>query len=310
MERKIGEYIGEDRGPLVICIGGIHGNEVAGITALERVLKMLRREPIRNPEFTYRGKFVAIRGNLQAIEEGKRFIDKDLNRNFLGARLNKLAFPEFAEDKEAIEIIQLVKKEITEYQPNKLLILDLHTTSSPGGIFTIVPEHNKSLKVALSMHAPIIRGMAKRVKGTTMQYFTSEKLGVPTKAIVFESGQHDDPNAVTLAVAAVIAALRSLGCVKDDDVESRHDLLLKTFSEDLPALARMVMKHSVKHGDGFRMNPGYANFQRVQKGEVVATDANGDIIIPEDGYILMPLYQSQGEDGFFLLKKIERNEVH
>ncbi len=310
MDRKIGEYIGQEKGPLVICIGGIHGNEHAGIKALKSVLIMLQQEPLKNPNFIYKGKFIAIHGNLSAIKLKRRFIHKDLNRNFLSERLNNLSKPEHVEDQEAMDIIRLVKDEIKTYGPSKLLIIDLHTTSSPGGIFTIVPEHNKSLEIAHSMHAPIIRGMAKRVKGTTMHYFTSEKLGIPTKAIVFESGQHDDPNAITLAIAAIIAALRTLGSVEPHDVESRHDQLLIDFSKNLPALASLIMKHTIEEGDGFQMNPGYLNFQEVKQGEAVASDKRGEIRVPEDGLLLMPLYQNQGEDGFFLIKKINEDEVY
>ena len=37
----------------------------------------------------------------------------------------------------------------------------------------------------------------------------------------------------------------------------------------------------------------------------IAQDKQGPIEAPEDALLLMPLYQSQGEDGFFLIKKLE-----
>lgn len=310
MDRKIGEYIGKAHGSLVVCIGGIHGNETAGIEALKKVLKMLEREPERNPEFVFKGKFLAIHGNLEAIKSKKRFIEKDLNRNFNKQRLDNLSTSEVHEDKEAQEIIALVRHEILAYRAEKLLLIDLHTTSSPGGIFTIIPEDDRSLDIARSMHAPIIRGMTKGVQGTTMHYFNSVNMGLPTKSITFESGQHKDPNAIIIAVAAVIAALRSLGSVMPHDVESIHDEILKNYSLNLPSLTKLIMKHSIHAGDGFEMLPGYLNFQAVKKGEVVAKDKDGNIAVPEDGLLLMPLYQKQGEDGFFLIKRIEQYEFH
>ncbi|MEO1085677.1 MAG: aspartoacylase, partial [Acidobacteriota bacterium] len=34
-------------------------------------------------------------------------------------------------------------------------------------------------------------------------------------------------------------------------------------------------------------------------------DRRGDILSPHDGLILMPLYQQQGEDGFFLVRPVK-----
>ena len=53
------------------------------------------------------------------------------------------------------------------------------------------------------------------------------------------------------------------------------------------------------------MYPNYKNFQRISSGEIIAEDNEGPIEAPEDALLLMPLYQSQGEDGFFLIKKLE-----
>jgi succinylglutamate desuccinylase len=310
MNRKIGEYIGKERGPLVLCIGGIHGNETAGINALKNVLSMLENEPTRNPSFNYKGKFVAIHGNLQAIDVNQRYIDKDLNRNFVKSRLHLLNRPKYAEDFEAFQIIDLIKKEIEEYQPESFVLIDIHTTSSNGGIFTIIPEDFDCLEIALSMHAPIIQGMTKGVTGTVMDYFTTELLGVKTKTLTFEAGQHEDPNAVILAIAAVIAALREIGSVEPSDVESRHDQVLINYSVNLPSITKLVMKHTIDQSKSFKMVPGYLNFQEVKKGEIVAHNIDGPIAIKEDGLILMPLYQEQGEDGFFLIKRVEKYEFH
>ena len=82
MDRIIGTYEGEKKGPLLICFGSIHGNEPAGTNALELMFKMLEVEPITNPKFTFTGRLVGLRGNLRAIQAGIRFIKKDLNRQW------------------------------------------------------------------------------------------------------------------------------------------------------------------------------------------------------------------------------------
>ena len=45
------------------------------------------------------------------------------------------------------------------------------------------------------------------------------------------------------------------------------------------------------------------NFQSVKAGDLIAGDAGGDVIVAEAGRLLMPLYQEQGEDGFFLVRE-------
>jgi hypothetical protein len=51
------------------------------------------------------------------------------------------------------------------------------------------------------------------------------------------------------------------------------------------------------------MDPGYSNFQEVVEGQVVAHDHAGPVAIGEKSRLLMPLYQEQGEDGFFLVRE-------
>ena len=82
MERIIGSYAGSKKGPLLICFGGIHGNEPAGIQAIEEVFERLDKEPLRNPDFEFSGHLLGIRGNLRAIQAGKRYLQKDLNRQW------------------------------------------------------------------------------------------------------------------------------------------------------------------------------------------------------------------------------------
>ena len=51
------------------------------------------------------------------------------------------------------------------------------------------------------------------------------------------------------------------------------------------------------------MRAGYCNLQPVRAGEVVASDRDGPIEVPEDGLLLLPLYQGQGEEGFFVARR-------
>ena len=54
------------------------------------------------------------------------------------------------------------------------------------------------------------------------------------------------------------------------------------------------------------MNNGYSNFHRVAKGETLAHKNKKEIIAEYSGRIFMPLYQSQGSEGFFIIRKINK----
>ena len=308
-ERVIGKYEGKERGPLLIVFGAMHGNEPAGVKALEQMFDMLKHEPNQNPDFIFYGKMVGLIGNLNAYRQGKRFIKKDLNRQFTDEnvkRVNNSPTSELdAEDIELKELLAAIHFEIETYQPDKIVFLDFHTTTAFGGIFTIPQETPESLAIAVELHAPVVKGLLTNLKGTTLHYFTEENFGKGTVAVTFESGQHNEPLSVNRAIAALTNCMRTIGCVEAAHIENRHDKILIEFSTGLPKIAELITIHNIQPNDNFVMVPNYKNFQTVKKGEMLARDRHGEIHAIEDGLILMPLYQKQGDDGFFLIKTLE-----
>jgi succinylglutamate desuccinylase len=307
MNRIIGRYTENKKGPLLFVIGGIHGNEPAGVKAIDLVSKMLEVEHIKNDGFVFNGTFLGIVGNLRAYKKNVRFIKKDLNRIWSKEHLDKIHSSHSskldAEDREMLEILSVINHELSTHDYTRMLVLDLHTTSSHGGIFTIPNNFKDSQHIASQLHAPVVKGMLKGIKNTTLHYFKSAHFPIKTTAVTFESGQHEDPLSINRAVSAIINCMRSIGSVVESDVENIHDKILRKFSEKLPKSTKLVKRHAIEAMAGFEMLPGFKNFQQVKKGELIARDKNGDIFSPADGRILMPLYQKQGEDGFFIIKE-------
>lgn len=307
--RVITKYIGTKPGPLLIVLGGMHGNEPAGIKAIQMMGKMLEVEPITNLDFEYCGSFLGLIGNLKAKHENKRFINSDLNRSFTEENLKIVASSDETDLKDELleikQILREVRQAIDEIKPEKVIVLDLHTTSSFGGIFSIVTDNEESVKIAIELHAPVIMGMLEGIKGTTLHYFIEENFGVPMVPVTFESGQHNEDLSVNRAIAAITNCMRTIKSVSPEYVENQHDNLLIEHSKNLPKVSKLISKHSITEGDHFRMLPNYKNFQRIKEGEIIAKDIKGDITASDDSLILMPLYQKLGEDGFFLVKKLE-----
>lgn len=307
-QRLIGEHVGENTDILLVCFGAMHGNEPAGLRAIELVLKMLEIEPIKNKDFRLNGKFLGLIGNLKALELKKRFIDKDLNRMFTDENVEKIMNNNSAdlinEQKELYELINYIKEEVALCKPKKLVVLDLHTTSSDGGIFTICRRDDEAIRIAKALHAPVVLGMLDGLRGTTLHYFRKDTMGVETIGLTFESGQHEQQLSVNRAIAGIISVMREIGMINAEDVENYHEEILKEFSENLPSLTLLVDRYDIGENDTFRMRPGYSNFQTVKEGEFLAWNNAGKILAKASGRILMPLYQDQGEDGYFIIKDI------
>lgn len=303
-ERIIGHYRGAEAGPLVVAIGGIHGNEPAGVRALERLFDLLKEEPRLNPGFTFRGELLALRGNVAALREGKRFIDVDMNRIWRPLVAGQQDFPRH-EDEELYELLTAVETAVEESPLSEIILLDLHTTTADGGIFAVTGDDSPSLSLAAEMAVPVIKGLLTGLQGTTLHYFRGGHFGErKVRALSFEAGRHDDPQSVDLALAATINLLRALGCVREEDVSTYHDTLLRESSARLPLLTELAYVHRIRRDgtDGFKMLPGFRNFQPVTKDTLLAHDQTGAIYAPGDGYLLMPLYQEQGDEGFFLVR--------
>ncbi len=313
-KRTILEYEGDKKGPLLVVLGAIHGNEMAGVKALELVGKMLEVEQITNPNFTFRGKMVGLVGNKKAVHANVRFVDEDLNRIWKTEKIQKIQSkpPETlnTEEKELLELLSIILCHIEQSRPSELYILDLHTTSSRGGIFTIPSNDPKSLFIAQNLHAPVILNMLEGITGTTLHYFNNRTFPeIPTTAVTFEAGQHNDHTSINRCIAAIINFLRSINCVNPNDVENIHDEVLKLYSKQLPPISRLLYKHEVRAGDMFKMKEGFQNFDVVKKGDVLAQDYSGPIFAKRDGLLLMPLYQLQGEEGFFLVRSKKTQTV-
>jgi succinylglutamate desuccinylase len=309
MERIVAKFTTGPGKPLLLCISAIHGNEPAGVTASMKVVEMLQNEPIVNPGFEFNGNYIGICGNINAFEHKQRYIDRDLNRMLYTELIEAVKAKDRDslqnEEFELLEFTEAVTAILLEFQPSKLVILDLHTTSAKGGIFALPSEDPDSLILAKQLHAPVIRGFIEGIIGTTLHYFTQDNTGVPTTAVVFEAGQHENPHSKDRCIAAIINCMRSMGCVKDHDVENKHDEILQEFSSYLPAVSHLSFVYKIEPDEQFIMLPGYVNFQLIKQGESLAYNKNGAVKSQMDGRILMPLYQNKGEDGFFIIQEEE-----
>jgi succinylglutamate desuccinylase len=298
-ERLLGTASGLTGGPILLCVAGIHGNEPAGVHAVRRVLAALEGRLDK-----LEGSLVALAGNLAALEAGRRFVDRDLNRAWTRARLEQLRSNRTAgasvEDREQVELLDAIEA-VLHRAGGPVFALDLHTTSGPGGIFSVFTDSLPHRAFAKEFPVPMVFGLEELVDGTLLNLLSEN--GVV--ALTVETGQHDEPEAVDRAEAAIWIAIVSSGVLPERLVPeaSAARALLHKDAGHLPRALEMRHKRDVVDGDGFVMKPGYSNFQPVQAGDLIADDVEGPVVLSEAGRLLMPLYQDQGEDGFFLVRE-------
>ena len=291
--RVVGRIDGRPGGPLLIVTVALHGNELASVIAAERVLERARalgEQPA--------GTIVVIAGNREAMARGVRFIDEDLNRAWDRDESSRKQSTEAAEMREILATIEPLLCERRE----RVVLIDLHTFSGPGPPFVTVGDSLRNRALASLFPWTLILGLEEQVDGALLEFMGSA--GMITMGA--EAGQHTDAAAVDRHEALLIVALTKLGIVKTwpaEEVESA-ERVLEAAGRGLPRVVEIRHRHAVRNGDGFRMEPGFRNLQEIARGQLLAHDHEGPIRAPEDGFILLPLYQGQGEDGFFVARRV------
>ncbi len=299
--RVLGRVNGLEEGPTLIIVGGMHGNEPAGVLALQRLLPRLAADP----SALARGRVVGLAGNRKALRQKQRFLAHDLNRHWLPdrvARLRAAVEPLTAEDEELRELEREIRGLFAEAEDTAYL-LDLHTASGPELPFATLDDSLGNRSFAFDFPVPVVLGLEEELAGTLSIW--AESIGMVTAG--FESGKHDAPAAVERAEAAIWIALEAAGVL----AEGRSEVIaakrrLEEECSGVPPVVEVRHRHAIRPGAGFRMDPGYENFNPVTAGQNLASDGRGPVLSPFTGLILMPLYQKQGAEGFFVVKPVRQ----
>jgi hypothetical protein len=298
--RRLGRRIDDPAGRWLVVVAGIHGNEPAGVAAVARVFAALEASGERLP-----GAFVAFGGNLGALAEKRRYLDRDLNRAWSESNLARV-WAGGRKSREDAELAELERELSTTLAAAKgrVFLLDLHTTSGDGPPFAVLDDSLPNRRFALAFPVPLVLGLEEELAGTMVFHWTAQGI----TWLAFEGGQHDDPRSVDRSEAAIWIALDAAGLVPRPlraRVEAARELLRASRGE-APQLVEVLYRHKIDESHRFRMKPGYKSFESVVEGEELAHDKSGTVRSPRAARLLMPLYQPQGEDGFFLAVPVPR----
>ena len=300
-ERVLGIVEGSRPGPLFLALGGVHGNEPGGVLAARRVLATIERLQPR-----LRGRFVALSGNLAGLSRGVRYVDEDLNRLWSTERIYRLRHqPEEednSEEREMRALLDVVDRQMADGPWERVVVLDLHSTSADGSPFSIMADTIQNRRVALALPVPVLLGLEETIEGTLLSYVG----GLGHVAVCLEGGQNGLESTVDHHEIALWLSLVAAGVLDEHeappDLEARRGELAQT-AWGLPRVVEVAYREAIEPEDRFEMLPGFTNFHLVEEGQHLARGGSSGeepIRAGSDGLLLMPRYQGQGDDGFFL----------
>lgn len=296
ISRVIGKIKGLKDGPTVVFFGGIHGNETSGVLALKQVVDSINSEHIR-------GTVYGIAGNIKALKINQRYITEDLNRLWTQENIKSIKNKKVlnSDEKELIELLNILN-DILKTNSGPFYFIDLHSTSSKTVPFITINDALINRKFSKHFPVPIVLGIEEYLIGPLLSYINQ----IGYVSLGFESGQHDEDAAVNNSIAFIYLVLVFTKVLKKDSITgfSSYYNQLKAQAKTTTDIFEVVYRHKINPSDSFKMHNGFKSFQTINKGTKLALSNNVNINSCYNGLIFMPLYQSKGEDGFFIIKPI------
>lgn len=287
---------GKSSGPIVVFFGGIHGNEKAGVCAIENVLNSLNENNIN-------GTIYGIAGNLKALTANKRYLEQDLNRMWTKPQIEKLLRKPNPSNEE-VELLELYKilNKILKAHEGPFYFIDFHTTSSKTIPFITINDALINRKFSSFYPVPKVLGIEEYLEGPLLSYIN--QLGYVS--LGFESGQHTEEVAVANSVAFIYLTLVYTLALNVNYVNdfSKYVLQLETSSQHNKTTYEVTYRHKIQEGEVFKMKPGFKSFETVNIPTNIATSDEKPIVLNKKQTLFMPLYQKIGEDGYYLIKPI------
>jgi succinylglutamate desuccinylase len=272
-------------------ITGLHGNEPDPVEALRSFRSL-------SAEFggLRRGRVAVFSGNRRALSVGSRYLDRDLNRGWTDGRLIRLEQeldPQGPlEDAEQRELYRAVEH-FLEAASGPRVVFDLHSFSGEGRPFALGTDRGEHRRVARALGLSLVFGLQEALAGALSDFYD----GRVEVCLAIETGRTGEPGIQERVREFMIRILE----VFEMCAVGRFAPLPAAE----PEVLRVTYRHPVGREDAFHMLPGFLNFQEVARGELLARDAQGPLYAPHTGWLLMPLYQEVGSDGFFLAQADE-----
>lgn len=301
VQRIIGKIKGAKQIPTMVFLAGIHGNETSGIYALQKVVNDIKEQAI-----PLLGNLYALSGNMNALKKGVRFEKVDLNRIWTHDHVQYIQSNSDGFTSDVNEKITLygIVKDLLQNEKGPFYFIDIHSTSAQTEPFITISDSINNRKFSSNFPVPIILGIEEYLDGPFLSFINE----FGHTALGFEAGQHKDIQAIHCSEAFIWMSLVKSGCIKKTSIKKykKYQTLLANYSSLKGNFFEIDHRHQILKGDMFSMKPNFNNFDIVHKNQLVAVSNMNPIYAPLNGRIFMPLYQKQGDDGFFIVTKISK----
>jgi succinylglutamate desuccinylase len=245
----------------------VHGNEVAGVAVLNKLLEWIQHNIIDLP---FPVAFAL--GNPEAALMGQRFLETDMNRSFGAGRTDSL------EKMRAAALAPLLQD--THY------FLDLHQTIEPSLTPFLIGRYNPEtyhFARLISPDLPLVThwGSSFSTEGSTSDEYVISKGGTGMTIELGRAGFH--PVQIAMGLTACLNAIHGVSqLVQQAAPPSRASELgpLYTWGE--------TIKGSTD--EPVNLDKGWQNFMPVHKGQRLGTQQGRELAAAIDGYILFPKY--------------------
>ena len=251
-------------GPRVVMFSGVHGDEISGIHAVEKLFF----DFFTGARTLLAGALTLARANAEAIAAERRYVKHNLNRMFrdeYGAGIDRNEY----EYKRAQEMKSILRE--CDY------FLDLHSAPIAQEPFLIAEQH--AIEFFSKLGLPhIIMGWNKFSGGTTGGDGENYANMQGAIAATLESGSHFEKRSNDVAYRTVITMLSLLGMIEPVADEKRAD-------------AEIIDMYAVvtKEADDFRYAGEVRNFQRFARNEAFAFQNGKPMTVSEDSILLIPM---------------------
>lgn len=259
-------FDGLEKGLSLLVFGAVHGNEIAGKIAINKLIENINQKKI----VIKRGKLVLVPVcNPLANDRDVRQIDENLNRV-----MKEHQNPQTYEQKLANEICPLIKE--------CDVLLDLHSThckeDTPFAFCDYPKEYNLKLIDVLDVDYVLEGWPDIYANQSEIEDFSTERTAhdYGKSATTLECGYHKGKEAGNIAYNAILNALLCFDMIDGQAPKTK-------------AKTHIIMKEFViKEKEGVLVKD-FKHLDEIKKGEEIAKYDDGKILVaPNDGYILLP----------------------
>ena len=266
MLQEIYPFKGNQPGPKVVILGGVHGNEVCGVQAIRKIKDSLKID---------KGELRLIIGNPKAVEQNIRYTEENLNRCF---KKDKNPTGTYEEE---------LAKEIMEHLNWAEISLDLHASNTENSDPFIIVRNNRLQYAQMLPIEIVVTGFEKFYSGDSEWYMESQgKVGVGV-----ECGCLRDPKSTDVALLCINNFLKGVGLVEGEPVHTEKkvfDLFFQYHNKDKFVTAR-----------------DFSDFEFVKKDEVMGHDGEKEVKVDRDCFVIFVRNREAGYgEAFCLLEKV------